>query len=109
MVVSLAILGIGVMGIFELFSEGLSSIRTLREHNIAVIHARSKMEELLMKDRIEEGESHGSFEDGYKWESRVSLFEEGYRKGMPSLYRISVRVWWDGGSYRLSTLRVMRR
>ncbi len=71
-VVALAILGIGLTVIIELFSGGLRLARASMEYTEAVNYARIKMEEITVKPGVEEGTQEGESEDKtFRWQVGV--------------------------------------
>src|SRR4030043_28770 len=66
-VIALAILGVGLMVIIELFSGGLRLGRVSAEYTKAVNYARTKIEELALKPPAEEGVEEGEFNETYRW------------------------------------------
>ncbi|MBW2148199.1 MAG: prepilin-type N-terminal cleavage/methylation domain-containing protein [Deltaproteobacteria bacterium] len=72
--VALVVLGVSFVTIFELFQGGLQALSASRQHTLAFMHAREKLEELTLEDRPAAGERRGTFEDGFRWETLVSLY-----------------------------------
>lgn len=109
--VSIAILGISVVLILELFSSGLRSINVGKDYNIGIIYAREKIDEILLNDELKEGEDSGKFEGGYLWKSRVTIFsnKKELRDSPFIIYKISVRVSWQKKYYDLVTLKTIKR
>jgi len=66
-VVALAILGVGLMVIIELFAGGLRLGRASEEYTKAVNYSRMKLEELALKPLAEEGVEEGEFNETYRW------------------------------------------
>jgi len=103
-VIALAILGIGLTVIMELFSGGLRLGRTSQEYTKAVNYASTKMEEISAQDTIEEGGGEGQFDDTYRWQvgvEKVDLLpgDKGTDFKPPAdLYHIRVSVAWKSGS-----------
>ena len=71
---SLAILGIGVMMVIQLFSGGLALAGRSRDHAGLALLAREKMTEAFLDSGLKEGASSGS-EDGIEWKVEVSPFD----------------------------------
>jgi len=69
--VAIAILAISLTVILQLFSGGLRSTRVSDRYSRGVFHAREKMEEILVEDRLDEGIREGEFDDAYKWRTRI--------------------------------------
>jgi general secretion pathway protein I len=108
--VSIVILSVGIVLILELFSSGLRFIRVGEDYNTAVLHAKDKMEEILLDNELKEGEYSGSFDDGYNWESRVSIFDKEETKFLPfMIYKIYVKVLWKNRYYELITLKMVKK
>jgi prepilin-type N-terminal cleavage/methylation domain-containing protein len=70
-VVALAILGIGLVAIIELFSGGLRLGRASEEYSQAVGYARVKMEEISRAEGLNEGEDQGEFDRNFRWRTEV--------------------------------------
>jgi len=111
---AMMILTISMVTIFHLFSDGLRAAKISNGYTRAIFHARAKMEEVLLADRLREGESDGVIEPGYRWHLSIVPMEEDLDSNNddvnPStkLFRISVDVIWDNGghekNFSLSTL-----
>lgn len=74
-VVALAILGIGLTVIIELFSGGLRLGRTSEEYTRAIGYARVKMEEIISKRNIQEGTDMGDFDKTFRWQVDVKKID----------------------------------
>ena len=102
-VIALAILGVGLMAIIELFSGGLRLGRVSKEYTKAVNYARVKMEEVRLKPPTGEGTEEGEFDDLFRWEvdvKKVDLLpvEKGTDFKPPAeLFLIKVNVIWKSG------------
>jgi len=70
-VVAMAILGIGLTVIIELFSGGLRLGKTSEEYTKAVNYARMKMEEVAAREQVQEGMEEGRFDDTFQWQMDV--------------------------------------
>ncbi|MEW6380861.1 MAG: prepilin-type N-terminal cleavage/methylation domain-containing protein [bacterium] len=119
--VAVAILAIGLVTVFQLFSGSLHSARVSADYTRAVMGARAKMDEILgylyVEDFEEKVERQGEFgtkegEDlfqGYRWEITdedyiIDELEEEWAKNNASidekdfqLRKITVRVTWESG------------
>ena len=108
-VVAVAILGIGLTVIMELFSGGLRLARVSEEYTKAVNHARTKMEEVMMQPALEEGTQEWEFDDTYRWAVGIKKVEilpadpNGVFKPPVDLFQIKVNVHWKSGSKDRST------
>ncbi len=103
-VVAMAILGIGLVVIIELFGGGLRLERTSEEYTKAVGYARMKMEEISFAKSLEEGIQEGEFDRDYRWQLEVRKvdlipptgIETSYRPPM-DLYWVRIEVLWKSG------------
>ena len=108
-VVAMAILGVGLTVIIELFSGGLRLARTSEEYTKAVNYARMKMEEMAIKPTIEEGSEEGEFDDKFRWQvetKRLDILPVENRadfKLPAELFQIQVSILWKSGSKERST------
>ena len=103
-VVALAILGITLTVIIELFAGGLRLARTSKEYTKAISYAHTKMEDIGSRQNIEEGVSEGEFDDVYHWRvemNKVNLLpiERPWEVKPPvELFQVRVEVLWKSGS-----------
>lgn len=108
-VVAMAILGIGLIVIIELFSGGLRLARTSVEYTQAVQYARNKMEELGVKQALEEGSEEGEFDNTFRWQvetKKVDILpvQTGTDYKPPvELFQVKINVLWKSGSKERST------
>jgi general secretion pathway protein I len=87
-IVAIAIMGISIVLIMQLFSGGLRSGKISSDYTLAVFHTREKMEEML----INPAAVTGDFGDGYKWQTEVTPYSlTGEDSG---LLKITVKVSW---------------
>lgn len=118
---AMMILAISLTTILQLFSGGLKSSRLSDEYTRAVFHAKEKMEEVLLADKLGVGEFEGEFEDGFKWEINISLPEseekEDEKEKAPkppvNLFNINVAVIWNTGTserrFEISTVQIAEK
>ncbi|HBH61172.1 MAG TPA: hypothetical protein DDX85_05415 [Nitrospiraceae bacterium] len=88
-VVAMAILGISLVLIMQLFSAGLKSAKASCDYTIAIVHAKDKMEELS----VTVDNDSGTFEDGFKWETEVEDYKQIDESGY-MLKKLIVRILW---------------
>jgi general secretion pathway protein I len=109
-VVALAILGIGLTVIIELFSGGLRLGRASVEYTKAVNFARMKMEEIAIKPNIQEGTEEGEFDPTYRWQVEIKKTnllsaQKGRDLNPPvELFQVKVNVLWKSGSKERSAM-----
>jgi len=107
--VAMAILGIGLVVIIELFSGGLRLGRTSEEYTKAVGYARMKLEEISMAKRLEEGIEEGEFDREYRWQvevKKVDLLPPGRETSYQppvALYWVRIDVLWKSGTRERTT------
>ncbi len=103
-VVALAILGVGLIVIIELFSGGLRLGKTSEEYTKAVEYARMKIEEIAVQRSVEEGIAEGEFDDVFHWRvgakkmDILPIEKSSDFKPPVELYQIKVNVTWKSGS-----------
>jgi general secretion pathway protein I len=117
-IVALAILGIGLTLIIELFSGGLRLGRASEDYTKAVNYASSKMQEIMTQDNVEEGTGEGEFDDRFRWQveaKKVDILpgEKSTEFKPPvELYKLTIDVLWKSGSKersaRLETYRTIK-
>ena len=108
-VVALAILGVGLTVIMELFAGGLRLERISEEYTKAINHARIKMEEIAVRPEMEEGSEEGEFDKTFRWQVGVKKVDVLPMEKNPDLkipvelFQIQVKVIWKSGSKERST------
>jgi general secretion pathway protein I len=109
-VVAMAILGIGITMMIELFSGSLRLVRTSGEYTKAVNYARVKMEEMTLKPTANEGIEEGEFDKTYRWQVDVkrmdllsATIETDYKPPV-QLFQVKVHVVWKSGTKERSTV-----
>jgi general secretion pathway protein I len=110
--VAMAVLGVCLVTIMQLFSGGLRSSKVSNDYTRAAIRAKEKMEEILLNNEFSEGSFSGDFADGFRWRVDVAQFKI-VEEGMPTvpvdLFEIRVGVLWNDGNrekhFDISTLR----
>ena len=109
-VVALAILGVGLIVIIELFSGGLRLGRTSGEYTQAMGYARLKMEDIALSPQLAEGIEEGEFDKIFRWQLEVKKVEILPSEGavditLPiELYRIKMNVLWKSGAKERSAV-----
>ncbi len=116
--IALAIVGVGVTTVLQLFSGGLRMEGAASTRTKAVLYARAVFDDTLAHTEILPMADQGRFADGYRWERRVRLAPEYTDKTKDldvqselAMYEIEVTVLWPRdevreGTYTLRTLRV---
>jgi general secretion pathway protein I len=131
--VSLAILAVGLVAVMQLFSSSLRNAKISQDYTNAVFAARQKLEEILVENKdFDKYEDSGEFEDlpGYSWfitselyepeetssDMRYSLqpSEEDGQEPISDTYVVTMTVTWKpsgqkGKSFVISTLKLVPR
>ncbi len=118
--VAMMILGMSLGAILQQFALASRAGAASQDATRATMHAREIIEELKIQRELTETTGHGSFDDGFEWDTIVqlysydeiedqSIFEDmGYET-----YLLSVVVSWRFGSrskqVELETLRTVRK
>ena len=104
-VIALAILGIGLTVILELFSGGLRLARTSEEYTKAMNFAYMKMEEITSQQKIEEGSDEGKCDDEtFRWQVKIKktdllpIEKDSDFKPPVELFHVIVNIIWQSGS-----------
>jgi general secretion pathway protein I len=121
--IALAILGVGVVTVLELFSAGLrmQSGAGMREH--AVVYARGLLDQTIALPEVRAGSDRGRFDDTFHWEVIVREAPEYTDQAQKHaldvksdllMYEIEVSVLWPQsasreGVYTIRTLRLSSR
>ena len=103
--VALAILGIALVAIFQLYSVNLRSTKKAEDYTKAIFYARSMMDEaFIFVDPSGESKSE-EYEGRYAVKRDVSVKSES-DDGKVKVYEIAVTVTWPAsGSFSLKELR----
>ncbi|MDA8432157.1 MAG: hypothetical protein M0Z60_04235 [Nitrospiraceae bacterium] len=109
MMVALAILGVAVVALFQLFSIGLRSTRNAEDYTKAIFYARSLLDEAysLPDPSRDPGQSRVTFRDGFEGKREIEVMsasEDGHTK----VCKITVTVTWPPkGSLTIGGLRTV--
>jgi general secretion pathway protein I len=107
--VAVAILGVGLTVLIELFSGGLRLGRASEEYTKAVNYARLKMEEIAVKPTIKEGSEEGEFDETFRWQVEVKKVEILPIENKPDFkppaqfFQVQINIIWKSGSKEKST------
>ena len=117
--IALAIVGIGVVTILEIFSAALRMEVGAGQRARAVVYARTVLDKALTAPEVQPGMEHGGWDDGYRWEVRVREAPEALGRGDRefdfeselTMYEIEISVLWPqtvdrDGVYIVRTLRL---
>jgi Tfp pilus assembly protein PilV len=103
--VALAILGIALVAIFQLFSLNLRSTQKAEGYTKAIFYARSMLDEAYIFIDPADASDSREYENKYEVTRKVNLKSES-EDGKIKLYEITVAVTWPpSGNFRISGLR----
>jgi general secretion pathway protein I len=107
-VVALAILAAGILGLLELLSGSLRLSEGARDLAAAQVYASQRMEEALLSPAPLPGVERGLFGEKYRWEMETAIDppEEGSRYRRVR-FRVTIR-WDDGRDERSVQVAAMR-
>jgi general secretion pathway protein I len=108
--VALALLGIAVTVILQLFSANLKSISASEEYVAGSLEAQSKMREILDSEEFSERSWNGVTDNGYRFQVSVSDTLPERVENLPvKLVVVEVKVFWARGAGEKSlTLKTMK-
>lgn len=108
--VAMAVMSIGLVAVFELFSADLRGLAASEDYVSAVIKAEAKMREVLDDGDLSEKELRDSSPEGFELVSSVKKTSPARTEDLPvELFEVDVTVKWTRGSKERSlTLRSMK-
>ncbi len=114
------ILGVSLTTILLQFQTALHAGNISQERTRAVIYAKEKLEGLKIDSELSESSLSGNFDDGYEWETEVSLYEiedttdeDSYENLKNETYKLRATIKWNSGRHKrqaeLTTLKTVRK
>jgi general secretion pathway protein I len=116
--IALAIVGMALVAVAAVFSNGLVGHETAADAEAALALAEERLATAEATAALQPGISNGQFVGRFAWQTVIAPYEDGSEaagqilpaKNVPPLYRVAVSVaWHDGHRSRqlsLSTLRL---
>jgi general secretion pathway protein I len=112
---AMMLLAICLTTILQLFSEGLKAVRLSGDYTRAIFHAREKMDEIMLAERLTDADLEGEFPDGSKWSAVIRYVEpdeENIRRPL-DLFHITVKVMWPeaGGTknFEINAIHIAKK
>jgi general secretion pathway protein I len=110
-IIAFTILALALGTLLQAFTTGLRGLNLAEGYAMAVMHAKSKLEEVGRIVPVEEGAESGEFEDGFRWVVAISPFEAPEDANWSQLdmapFNVTVTVAWDDTrEVTLNTLRL---
>jgi general secretion pathway protein I len=97
-IVAFTILGFALVAALQAFSSGLRNVTAAEGASAAVLHARSKLDEIGTVIPLVPGQPAGVFSDGARWQALIMLYPDPFGRNGASLpltpYQVSVTVSW---------------
>ena len=119
---AVVIMGVSLTTILLQFQTALHAGSISQERTNAVIYAKEKLESLKIEDELSESSQSGTFENGYEWETEVSLYEYAeedqeedisYEDLRHETYKLRAAIKWNSGinkrQVELITLKTVTR
>lgn len=117
---AVVILGVSLTTILLQFQTALHAGSISQERTTAVIYAKEKLESLKIENELSESSQSGTFDNGYEWETEISLYEyEDPEEGVSyddlrhETYKLRSTIKWDSGvnkrQVELITLKTITR
>ncbi len=114
-VVAMAIVGLGVVTLLEIFSLGLRLATRSSTKTEAIVYSRQVMDEVLIRREIQEGGEEGSLGEGHRWSLQVEPLRE-ESEFLPSgweLKEITLQMQYREGErekeVEMRTLRLVKK
>lgn len=95
LVVAIAVLTVGMLGVLRAVSQGINASRAAADRTLGVELSEQKLTELVVNPELEPGVESGDFGElhpRFVWESTVEETE------LTGLYRVRVTVTWTSGA-----------
>jgi len=115
-VVALAIVGLGVVTLLEIFSTGLRLGAGSFARTEAISYGRQAMDEVLIRREVKDGGEEGSFGEAYRWRAQVRAYQQETQLPFSAkweLKEVTLQMRYsDGGRERrveMRTLRLLRK
>ncbi|MBI3000131.1 MAG: prepilin-type N-terminal cleavage/methylation domain-containing protein [Deltaproteobacteria bacterium] len=115
-VVAMAIVGLGVVTLLEIFSLGLRLGSRSYARTAAVTYGRQVMDEFLVHREVPEGQAEGAFGEEYRWTLNVAPVGEEFKRLSPGaweLKEITLEMRYRDGErekqIEMKTLRLVKK
>ena len=86
------------VAVVSVMSQSLRNIDRMRPHEAALLHAREKMNETLLRDQLGTEHSSGHWDDGYRWRVEIAPYQltqtQMVQTNQPGLFKIRVQIAW---------------
>lgn len=96
--VSTVLLASVFVAVVSLSSQSLHNLLRLEPHEIALVHARERMNGLLLLEELQPGQFAGSWNDGYRWTALIAQHANDTKSASADYLLFDIRVvisWGD--------------
>lgn len=113
--ISTVLLASVYVGVVALSSQSLRNLTRMQPHELAMDHAREKINQVLLLEELLPGTSTGTWDDGYRWEVRIApnFYTPKPAPGSFGLFDVRVAIFWGDAptekSYVLETTQWAKR
>ncbi len=107
--VAMAIVGLGIVTLLELFSSGLRLGTKSSERTEAILYGRQVMDEALIHREVARGREDGSFENKYHWVLRTDPVREESVLDLSSGWELEQVTLEMGNLVQMKTLRLVKK
>ena len=105
--VSTVLLGTVFVAVVGLASQSLRNITRMKSQESALLHAREKMNEVLLLEELVPGTQSGEWRDGYQWQMQISPSAHDAQLQDPTNGLFDIRVvirWGESGREKAYTV-----
>ena len=107
--VAMAIVGLGIVTLLELFSSGLRLGTKSSERTEAILYGRQVMDEALIRREVGRGREDGSFENKYRWVLRTDPVREESVLELSSGWELEQVTLEMGNLVQMRTFRLVKK
>jgi len=107
--VAMAIVGLGIVTLLQIFSAGLRLGAKSSERTEAILYGRQVMDEALIRRDGARGREDGSFENKYRWVLRTDLVREESVLELSSGWELEQVTLEMGNLVQMKTLRLVKK
>ncbi len=107
--VAMAIVGLGIVTLLEIFSSGLRLGTKSSERTEAILYGRQVMDDALIRPDVRRGREDGSFENRYRWVLRTDPVREESVLELSSGWELVQVTLEMGNLVQMKTLRLVKK
>ncbi len=107
--VAMAIVGLGIVTLLQIFSSGLRLGTKSSERTEAILYGRQVMDDALIRRDVRRGREDGSFENKYRWVLRTDPVREESVLELSSGWELEQVTLEMGNLVQMKTLRLVKK